>query len=246
MAEGTVLTYTLHFENIGQGAGTVEEVDDLTHVLDDADVTTEPSSGALSVVRDGARISVSGSLEAGASTTITYSATVRADGERGDDIAANFLMKPVGGEVPPVPEEPVCQPSDAERPDCTLTPIGRLLVSKSVEASSDPIVPGATLTYTITFDNQGQGPVSVDKSDNLTGVLDDATLTTAPVASGDFLAVSAVDDGVFTVTGELAPGQTEAITYTVTVNPEDERGDDRATNFLVDDPSLPPPATCEP
>ncbi|RWZ51188.1 DUF11 domain-containing protein, partial [Labedella phragmitis] len=127
-----------------------------------------------------------------------------------------------------------------------LTPIGRLLVSKSVEASADPIVPGTTLTYTITFDNQGQGPVSVDKSDNLTGVLDDATLTSAPVASDDALVVSAVDGGVFTITGELAAGQTETVTYTVTVNEEDERGDDRATNFLVDDPSTPPPATCEP
>ncbi|RWZ46121.1 DUF11 domain-containing protein, partial [Labedella phragmitis] len=246
VAEGTVLTYTLHFENIGQGAGTVNEVDDLTHVLDDADVTTEPSSGVLSVVRDGARIAVTGSLDAGASTTVTYSVTIRADGERGDDVAANFLLKSVDGEVPPVPEEPVCQPSDAERPDCTLTPIGRLLVSKAVEASSDPIVPGTTLTYTITFDNQGQGPVSVDKSDNLTGVLDDATLTTNPAASDDALSVSDVEQGVFTVTGELAAGQVETVTYTVTVNDEDERGDDRATNFLLDDPSAPPPATCDP
>ncbi|RWZ45943.1 DUF11 domain-containing protein, partial [Labedella phragmitis] len=128
-----------------------------------------------------------------------------------------------------------------------LTPIGRLLVSKSVEASADPIVPGTTLTYTLTFENAGAGPVSVNKSDNLTGVLDDATLTTAPVVSADGgLTATPVVDGIFSVTGELTARQTTTVTYTVTVNEEDARGDNRAANFVVDDRSTPPPTDCVP
>src|SRR5699024_10822036 len=44
---GTVLTYTLFFNNDGESAATVDAIDDLTHVLDDADVTVEPHSDVL-------------------------------------------------------------------------------------------------------------------------------------------------------------------------------------------------------
>lgn len=236
---GTVLTYTLFFENVGRGVGQVDHVDDLTHVLDDADVTVEPGSDDLSVVRDDAVITIAGPVPAGETFTVTYQVTVRGDGERGDDLAANFLLTP--GETPPV--DPVCQPSDAQRPDCTLTPVGRLAVGKAVSASSDPVVAGTVLTYTLTFDNQGQGPVAVDSTDLLDDVLDDTTMTTPPSASDDALVVSDVVDGSFRVTGELAAGQTVTVTYQVEVNDEASRGNDSADNFLVSTGEA-PPTTC--
>jgi fimbrial isopeptide formation D2 family protein/uncharacterized repeat protein (TIGR01451 family) len=237
VAAGTVLTYTLTFENTGEGTAVVDQVDDLTHVTDDADVTAEPASAdGLVVSRDGNRIAIAGEVPAGETFTVTYQVTVRADGERGDDIAANFLLDP--DEVPPT--EPVCQPSDAERPDCTVTPIGMLLTGKSVSADTDPIDVGTVLTYTLTFDNQGEGPISVDHSDIMTGVLDDADLTTAPAASDDALDVSDVVDGAFTVTGDLAAGQTVTVTYKVTVKEEADRGDNSADNFLVPSGEEPP------
>ena len=236
---GTVLTYTLFFENVGRGVGQVDHVDDLTHVLDDADVTVEPGSDDLSVVRDGAVITIAGPVPAGETFTVSYQVTVRADGERGDDLAANFLLVP--GEAPPV--DPVCEPEDAQLPDCTVTPIGSLVTSKSVEASSDPVEEGTELTYTLTFVNPGPGPVEVSKVDDLSGVLDDADLVDLPVASDGALSVSDVVDGVFSVTGSLAGGQTVTVTYTVVVRPQGERGDHRATNFLVD-PEGVPPAEC--
>jgi fimbrial isopeptide formation D2 family protein/uncharacterized repeat protein (TIGR01451 family) len=236
---GTELTYTLHFENRGEGAIDVDRVDDLSLVLDDADVTVEPSSDDLTVTRSGARIAITGSLEAGASTTVTYTVTLKADGARGDDIAANFLLDPE--DTPPT--EPVCQPTDAEEPDCTITPIGQLETSKSVEASSDPIVAGTTLTYTLSFMNDTATDVSVDKVDDLTGVLDDATVTTQPTSSDAGVTASQVTDGIITITGVVAAGETVTVTYVVTVNAEDARGDDTADNFLLN-PGEEPPVEC--
>ncbi|WP_166408939.1 DUF11 domain-containing protein [Labedella phragmitis] len=236
---GTELTYTLHFENRGEGAIDVDRVDDLSHVLDDADVTVEPSSDDLTVVRNGARIAITGSLEPGESTTVTYVVTLKADGERGDDIAANFLLDPE--DTPPT--EPVCEPIDREEPDCTITPIGKLTTTKSVEASSDPIVAGTTLTYTLSFINDTATDVSVDKIDDLSGVLDDAAVTAQPVSSDASVTASEVTDGTITITGVVAAGETVTVTYTVTVNAEDARGDDTADNFLLN-PGEEPPAEC--
>ncbi|WP_260405841.1 DUF11 domain-containing protein [Microbacterium sp. G2-8] len=243
VAEGTTLTYTLFFENSGQAPAAVDFTDDLTHVVDDADVTVEPTStNGLEVERDGVHIFVSGEVPAGDTRTVTYEVTMKADEERGDDIAANFLLEGPPPEEPPLP---VCQPTDAEHPDCTMTPVGHLLTSKAVEASSDPVTEGTELTYTLTFDNQGEGAAIVDHEDDLSGVLDDAELSAAPEASADALSVSDVENGTFGVTGELAAGQTVTVTYTVTVLPESERGDNVADNFLVPEGEEPPSGGCE-
>lgn len=240
VAEGTVLTYTLYFENTGAAAAVVDEIDDLTHVTDDADVTTEPSSeDGLAADRDGNLIAITGEVQPGETATVTYEVTIKADGERGDDTAANFLMSNTPDGPPTVPEEPVCQAADSERPDCTVTPVGKLTTGKSVSADTDPISAGTVLTYTLTFDNQGEGPASVDYTDILTDVLDDADLTTTPETSGEALIVSEVEDERFSVSGELAPGQVETVTYQVTVKAS-ERGNNTADNFLVPEGEEPP------
>ncbi|WP_162622954.1 DUF7927 domain-containing protein [Microbacterium suaedae] len=244
VAAGTVLTYTLFFENTGRAPATVDHVDLLDHVTDDADITTEPTTtDDLTVTRDGDRVAITGEVPAGETYEVTYQVTVRPDADRGDDIAANFLL-PNSPEAPPVPpEEPVCQPEDAERPDCTVTPIGKLLTGKAVSADSDPIEAGTVLAYTLTFDNQGQGPAAVDHTDVLADVLDDAELTRAPAASNDTLSVSDVTDGAFTVTGELAAGQVATVAYQVTVKDEAARGNNTADNFLIPADEE-PPAEC--
>src|SRR5690606_4997847 len=136
-------------------------------------VTTEPTSDDLTVARDGNQITVAGDVPAGETYEVTYQVTVKADGQRGDDIAANFLMPVDDPDNPPTaPDEPTCQPDDADRPDCTVTPIGMLLTSKSVSADTDPVDVGTVLTYTLTFDNQGAGPIDVDHTDILSDVLD--------------------------------------------------------------------------
>lgn len=246
LGEGDTLTYTLHFESNGMSAADVDAVDSLVHVLDDADVTIEPvSTGGVTAVRTGDSIAITGSVEPGTIATVTYTVTLLPDAERGDNIAANFLLAP--GEVPPT--DPVCVPEDTEFPDCTVNEIPEIIDSKTVTPESGTTVqPGAELTYTLTFENIGQGTGTVDRVDDLTHILDDAEVTVAPAASDVALAVSAVTDGRFTISGELAAGQTVTVTYTVTVNATEDLGDTELGNFLLDpeDPTPETPGACEP
>ncbi|MEV3872346.1 SpaA isopeptide-forming pilin-related protein [Streptomyces sp. NPDC049906] len=241
VAAGTVLTYTLFFENTGEAPATVAHVDLLDHVTDDADVTAEPTgSDGLTLARDGNRVTITGEVPVGETYEATYRVTVRADGERGDDIAANFLLPDDPDDPPVPPADPVCRPGNAQRPECTVTPIGRLLTGKTVSADTVPVGTGTVLTYTLTFDNQGEAPSTVNHTDVLDDVLDDTELTRDPETSDDALRVSPVSDGSFTVTGELRPGRTATVTYQVTVRDEADRGDDTADNFLVPTGGQPP------
>ena len=131
---------------------------------------------------------------------------------------------------------------------CTFTNSApRLVVSKSVVPPSNTWVnPGQSLTYTLAFDNSGGGqPAAVNYTDDLTKVLDDATVTTPPaLATGSGLTVSGITAGKFTVTGTLAARATATVTYTVTViNPD--TGDHQLVNFVVPTGTSPPP-TCLP
>lgn len=240
---GTVLTYTLFFRNDGEAAAAVDAIDDLTHVTDDADVTVEPSSDDLTVSRDGNRIAVTGSVPSGETATVTYQVTVKGDGDRGDDIAANFLMTNDLEDPPTVPETPECVPTEEQRPDCTATPIAAVTYAKSVEASTNPIGEGTVLTYTVTVENTGAATAPVSREDVLTDVLDDTELTSDPVSDIDSVTVTDVTDGRFEIGGELAAGETATITYNATVKAEALRGHNSADNFLVT-PGETPPEEC--
>ncbi|WP_152364600.1 prealbumin-like fold domain-containing protein [Microlunatus speluncae] len=118
-------------------------------------------------------------------------------------------------------------------------------VSQSVDPVSGSVVtPGQVINYRLTFRNTGTaaGPVAID--DVITGVLDDATLTSAPVSSHRSLTVSEVIDGRFTVSGLLAAGRTVTVGYAVKINPDGRRGDDVLRDFVVAADAA-PPAECE-
>jgi len=241
---GTTLDYTLFFKNDGAAAADVDAVDDLSHVLDDAEVTVEPTASAgLDATRTGDRIAITGSVPAGATSTVTYRVTLLPDDERGDDVLANFLLDP--DEEPPTDPED-CDPSDDELPDCTVTRAPRVEYEKSASVADDPIGPGSVVSYTITIRNTGAATGEVGRADNLTGVLDDATIGDAPESDTASVTVSAISGGVFTMGGELAPGTTARVTYTVVVNDQSERGDNRLANFVLDGPNEEPPGDCDP
>lgn len=243
---GSVLTYTLFFKNDGEAAATVDSIDDLTHVTDDADVTTEPTAtGGLTATRDRNRIAVTGQIAPGETGSVTYQVTVKADGERGDDIAANFLMDNDPEDPPTPPEEPVCVPAYEQLPDCTSTPIAAVTYAKSVSASTPSVGAGTILTYTVTVESTGTATAPVSREDVLTNVLDDADLTSDPVSDTDSVTVTEVADGRFQIGGELAAGQTATVTYQVTVKDEADRGNNSADNFLII-PGANPPEDCEP
>lgn len=125
---------------------------------------------------------------------------------------------------------------------------GKLEVAKSSDpASGTTVTPGQTLTYTLTFKNTGQMPVTVDQEDVLTGVLDDATLVAGSISAQSPL--TAVLNGAgnrIKVTGELAPGDTRTATYKVKVrDPLTPYSDGKLGNYVVKTGDNPPP-TCEP
>jgi fimbrial isopeptide formation D2 family protein/uncharacterized repeat protein (TIGR01451 family) len=238
---GSVLTYTLHFGNDGSAAATVDAIDDLKHVLDDADLTADPAASAgLTVARNGEALSITGAVGPGQVATVTYEVTIKPDGERGDDIAANFLMANDPGNPPVTPTTPTCAPLDVDEPSCTSTPIAAVAYEKTVSASADPIATGSVLTYTITIRSTGAATAPVSRDDVLADVIDDATLTSAPQSDTGSVTVGAVANGRFHIGGELAGGSTATVGYQVTVNDAADRGNDSADNFLVAAGEAPP------
>lgn len=241
---GQDVAYTLTFTNDGQAAGVVDATDDLADVLDDAELTGDPevSSGSVQATVDGDSIRVVGEIQSGETVTVRYVVTIRPDGERGDNIANNVLTP----DTPPY----VCADGDADcdpfLPPSTTHNMGELAVWKTVDPVSGATVqPGQVVTYTLHFENTGTADVDVARDDVLTQVLDDADATSQPAASDNALMATEIADARFSVTGTLDAGQTETVTYTVTVKADGERGDDRLGNFVVD-PGDEPPATCEP
>jgi uncharacterized repeat protein (TIGR01451 family) len=128
----------------------------------------------------------------------------------------------------------------------TVHLIGELDDWKTVDpASGTTVQAGQVVTFTLHFENTGQADVTVARDDELTQVLDDATIAEPPTSSDPALTVSPISGDRFSVTGTLAPAQLVTVSYTVTVNPDGERGDDRLTNFLVE-AGAQPPADCVP
>ncbi|WP_309103353.1 hypothetical protein [Microbacterium sp.] len=232
---GEVVTYTITFENIGAASGLVDWDDVITGILDDATITAAPtaSNAALTVsgIADG-RFSVDGTLAPDQVVTVSYSVMVNANGERGDNVLSNFVVP--GGELPP--EE--CLEDSVL---CTEHPVSEIVVDKSADPESgSTVLPGDVVTYTITFENVGAVSADVDRDDVISGVLDDATITAAPVASDAALTVSGIVDGRFSVDGTLAAGQVVTVSYSVMVNADGERGDNALGNFVVPGGELPP------
>ncbi|KIP53290.1 CshA/CshB family fibrillar adhesin-related protein [Leucobacter komagatae] len=242
---GQELTYSLEFTNNGATGGEVSYIDNLTAVLDDADFVagsvTAPDNWTIAGPEDG-KLAIAGSLAAGETATVSYRVKVKAEGERGDDTLANFLFEE--GVEPPT----TCEPGDDS---CTTHPVGKpaLVISKQTDPANGSVVAaGDKLTYTLTFDNSAGGaPAPVAHVDDLSGVLDDATLDTGSIVAGDGLTTTGpAADGLLHVSGEVPAGETVTVTYEVTVNADGAgEGDHLLANFLFEE-GVDPPTTCEP
>lgn len=231
---GQEISYTITVTNEGPGASSGSVVTDtLPEGL--TDVTT-PTEGCEIV--DGVLTCITGPLAAGDEHEITVTATAPATAA-GDLVNTATVT---GNEADPEPDN-----NEGSTTAKSSTPlIGVLDDWKTVSpATGSTLQPGETATYTLHFTNTGNAPVTVDRDDVLTDVLDDADLTGQPVASSDALTVSDIADGRLSVTGELAPGEVATVTYQVTVREDGARGDDRLGNFLVPTGEE-PPASCAP
>ncbi|WP_461163550.1 DUF7927 domain-containing protein [Arthrobacter sp. R4-81] len=216
---GQKITYTITVAQTGPGALTgVSISDDLSAVLDDATFNNDATASAGTVNVTSPTLAWTGDLPVGAVVTITYSVTIAPQGT-GDGTVTNTITADT--------------PGGTTRNRSTTHFVSDLTVTKSVDPSSGTAVSaGNTLTYTLAFKNTGTGPFAVDYTDLIAGVLDDADVTTAPVSSDPALAASAITNGAFTITGELAADQTATVTYTVQVKADGARGDNTLANFL--------------
>lgn len=233
---GQTVEYTLTYTNSGTGAGPVDSTDELSDVLDDATLvagSVSATNGLSATLGAGDKLRVTGSLAAGTSATVTYSVLVKAKADRANSDLMNVVI--------PDPGTGTCAPDE-----CTTNhKVGDLVVTKSVDpASGSAVKADQELNYTVTFTNQGNAPVAVNKQDDLSAVLEGATVTKTPTTDDPALSVSGLSNGRYTVTGALQPNTSVSVTYTVKVRPDGERDSDTLANFVVDTGGTTPP-TCE-
>ncbi len=151
---GQDIKYTLTFTNTGNGAGEVAFFDDLRQVVDKgvlSGLTADAPLVATMVGSDG--FSVTGTLAAGETKTVTYSVKVDAD-VVGGVFVNNFV---VPGTTPPVDPPEVCDPATQL---CTTHPVvsPKIAVVKSSDpVSGSNVVAGQDIKYTLTFSNTGNG-----------------------------------------------------------------------------------------
>ncbi|MCB7135723.1 DUF7927 domain-containing protein [Cellulosimicrobium marinum] len=258
---GGTVTYTVTVTNLSQAPYTQEfpaaVIDDLTGVLDDAayggDARVEPDGGTL--VWAAPRLVWVGPLAGGESVEITYSVTVD-DPVTGDGVLDNVVFEPP---APPTCADGTCGPTLPPTPPCvdgvdpdtgrpcagTRTPVGALTIEKSVttQGGEDWAGPTQDVTYTVTVTNTGAADYAASApavvSDDLSDVLDDATLDAASVGVAPDQGAVAVDGTTLTWTGPLAVGASVTITYTVTVT-DTVSGDGDLVNVVTG----PPESTC--
>lgn len=207
-----IVRYTVVVTNTGQTPFTGANFTfALAGALDNAtynnDATT--TSGNLNFNLDGS-VTWTGDLAVGASATLTASVTVNNPPTGGPVMTSSITSTTLGNNCPAGGSDPACT--------TTVTiQIPALALTKTADTAT--ITPGGVVTYTITITNTGPTTyTAATVTDSLTGVLPDSVYGNDATATSGTLTYTSP---TLTWTGNLDPGDTTTITYTITVkNPD--------------------------
>jgi len=216
---GEQVTYTIRSQNLSDAAGNPNIHDDLSSVLDKTTYVTNSATATIDGVAQvppvvvGTDLTWNGTVPAGKTVVITYTVTVRDTVQPGDTILNRVTA--VGNcdpSITPIPEE--CQP--------TSPVVAGLQINKvSTPANGRQIAGGQNLTYTVTTTNWDNKALTVNLSDDLTGVLAHSDFNTgslrATIDGQPAGTAPAWNSATNTVTwsGSLQAKQTIVITYSV-------------------------------
>lgn len=118
-----------------------------------------------------------------------------------------------------------------------LVQVGSYVIKKTSTPQSESAVSvGEVVTYTLDVTNTGLTDlIDLTLYDDLTDVLDDATMQGSPTITPTDAGVATISDGVleFTFTEDILAGQTVTITYEVKVNSVNELGDSVLQNIVT-------------
>ncbi len=224
------MTYTITVANSGQTpyAGATL-TDPLAGVLDDAAYNGNATPSAGSVTYAAPNLTWTGNLAPGDSATITYSVTVN-NPDTGNGILAGTITSPSTGSN--------C-PAGGTDPDCSATVDVSVLTIVNT-ASTSATTPGGVVGYTITATNSGQATLTgATLTANFVPAHDDGTYNGDATATTGAIALASGGASLIW-TGNLSPGASVTITFSVTVNNPDT-GDKTLTNTVA---SATPGSTC--
>jgi len=218
---GQQVGFTVTIADTGPTDYTGITVTDTLKLLDDADYGDDAAATSGSVSYAAPVLTWTGNLAAGATVTVTFTATVN-DPDTGDKtLAASAASTAAGSSCPP----------DSGNAGCDITvPVLTPALTITAAASPATATPGQTVTYTITVTDSGQTPYTgATVTSLLSGITDDATYNNDAAATTGTVSFASPD---LTWTGDLAIGGTATITYTATVNNPDT-GDHTLTTTLT-------------
>jgi large repetitive protein len=232
VAPGAAVPYTLTITNTGQTPYTgVSVTDSLSGVLDDAAFNGDATTTAGSVTYVSPNLTWTGNLAPGASAIINFSVTVNSPDTGDKSLISTVTSAAAGNNCPAGGADPSCTATVG-----VLTPV--LTITKT--ASTSTTTPGSAVGYTITVADTGQTSYAgATVTDDLTSVLGDSAYNGDAAAT---IGTVTYASPVLTWTGDLSPGDTATITYSVTVaNPD--TGDKHMVNTAV---STAAGSTCPP
>jgi large repetitive protein len=229
VAGGTV-AYTITVTNTGATTWTGAVLSDpLAAVLDDAAYNADATASAGTLSYAAGVLGWTGNIAAGGTVTIGYSVTV-ADPDLGNKVLANTVTSTTLGTN--------CAAGSGDgRCSATVTVPG-LSILKAADVATT--TPGGTVHFSIVVSNTGQTAYpAATLTDNLAGVLDDATYQADGTATAGSLSHAGAS---LTWTGALGVGASATITYSVIVADPDT-GDRNLTGTVVSaSPASPCPA----